>query len=85
VSELPSVQGKALGVKFGIVVEAVQGPAQKAQVRRGDVITAVNNTDLTSIQQFNDIIAQQKPGNSVALLVRRGPASVYIPVEVGAG
>ncbi len=84
-SELPPAQRKALGVPFGVVVEAVQGPAEKTGIRRGDVITAVNNTDLTSIQQFNDIVAQQKPGSSVALLVRRGDASMFVPVEVGAG
>jgi serine protease Do len=84
-SELSPAQRKAIGVKFGVVVEAVQGPAEKAQIRRGDVITAVNNTELTSIQQLNDIVAQHKVGSSIALLVRRGDASVYIPVEVSAG
>lgn len=84
-SELSPAQSKAIGVKFGVLVEGVQGAAEKAQIRRGDVITAVNNTDLVSIQQLNDIVAQQKVGGSIALLVRRGDVSVYIPVEVGAG
>jgi serine protease Do len=85
VSELPAAGRKALGVAFGIVVEAVQGPAEKARIRRGDVIIAIDNTDLTSIRQFSDIVAQQKPGAPVALLVRRGDASLYVTVEVGAG
>lgn len=85
VSELPPAKRKALGVDFAVVVEAVEGPAEKTQIRRGDVITAVNNTDLTSLQQFRDIVAQQTPGESVALLVRRGDASLYVAVEVGAG
>ena len=85
VSEVPPAQSKSMGVAFGVVVEAVEGPAEKTQIRRGDVITAVNDTDLTSVQQFNDIISQQKPGQSVALLVRRGDASMFIAVEVGAG
>jgi len=84
-SELSPEQSKAIGVKFGVVVEAVQGPAERAQIRRGDVITAVNNTELTSIQQLNEIVARQKVGGSIALLVHRGDASVYVPVEVGAG
>lgn len=85
VSELPAAGRKTLGVPFGILVEAVEGPAAKTQIRRGDVIIALDNTDLTSIRQFSDILAQQKPGTPVALLVRRGDASLYIAVEVGAG
>ncbi|MGK2941043.1 MAG: PDZ domain-containing protein [Immundisolibacter sp.] len=64
---------------------AAQGPAEKTQIRRGDVIIAVDNTDLTSIRQFSDIVAQQKPGTPRALLVRRGEASLYVAVEFGAG
>lgn len=85
VSELSPAQRKGLGLPFGVVVEAIQGPAEKTQLRRGDVITAVNNTDFTSLQQFNDIIAQQQPGQTVALLVRRGDTALFIPVEIGAG
>ncbi len=85
VSELPAAGRKALGVPFGVLVEAVQGQTEKTQIRRGDVIIAVDNTDLTSIRQFGDIVAQQKPGARIALLVRRGDASLYVTVEVGAG
>lgn len=85
VSELPAVGRKALGVAFGVVVEAVQGPAEKTQIRRGDVIIAVNNVDLTSIRQFGEIVAAQKARAPVALLVRRGDAMLYVAVEVGAG
>jgi S1-C subfamily serine protease len=49
------------------------------------VIIAVDNTDLTSIRQFSELVAQTKPGMPVALLVRRGDASLYVAVEVGAG
>lgn len=85
VSELPAAGRKALGVNFGVVVEAVQGPAEKTQIRRGDVIIAVNNVDLTSMRQFGEMVAAQKAGAPVALLVRRGDASLYVAVEVGPG
>ena len=85
VSELPAAGRKALGVGFGVLVDAVEGPAEKTQIRSGDVIIAVNNTDLTSIRQFSEIVAQQKPGTRVALLVRRGDASLYVALEAGAG
>lgn len=38
---------------------------------------------LKSLEDFNRLIAEQKSGDSVALLVRRGEATVYVPVEVG--
>lgn len=85
VSELPAAGRRALGVNFGVVVEAVKGPAEKTQIRTGDVIIAVANTNLTSMRQFSEIIAEQKPGTQVALLVRRGDASLYVAVQVGAG
>lgn len=85
VSELPAAGRKALGVSFGVLVEAVQGLAEKTQIRHGDVIIAVDGTDLTSIRQFSDIVAQHKPGTQVALLVRRGDTSQYVAVEVGPG
>lgn len=84
-SELPVAGRKALGVGFGIVVEGVQGHAENTQIRSGDVIIAVNNTDLTSIRQFSDIVSQQKAGERVPLLIRRGDATLYVAIEVGAG
>ncbi|MBC7733931.1 MAG: DegQ family serine endoprotease [Bacteriovorax sp.] len=85
VSELPAAGRKALGVTFGVVVEAVKGPAEKTQIRTGDVIIAVENTNLTSLRQFGEIIAEKKPGTLVPLLVRRGDASLYVAVQVGTG
>ena len=85
VSELPAAGRKALGVTFGVVVDAVKGPAEKTQIRTGDVIIAVENTNLTSLRQFSEIIAEKKPGTQVPLLVRRGDASLYVAVQVGAG
>jgi serine protease Do len=84
VSELPAVGRKALGVTFGVVVEAVTGPVDKTQIRAGDVITAVEDTNLTSLRQFSEIIAERKPGTQVALLVHRGDASLYVAVQINA-
>jgi serine protease Do len=84
VSELPAAGRKALGVTFGVVVEAVTGPAEKTQMRAGDVITAVEDTNLTSLRQFSEIIAEKKPGAQIALLVRRGDASLYVAVQIDA-
>jgi serine protease Do len=84
VGELPPAQRKALGIDYGVVVERVDAPTAAAQLRRGDVIIAVNETRFTSLKQFNELLAQPKPDSYVALLVRRGPATIYVPIRVGA-
>lgn len=85
VSVLPPAQRKALGVKFGLVVEAVEPAADVGQIRRGDVIAAINNVEFSSVEQFNEIVDKQKPGGNVALLVKRGDASLFIAADVVRG
>jgi serine protease Do len=83
VSELPEAQRKALGVDYGLVVESATGG--RTPLRPGDVILGVGRERFKSIEEFERLIAEQKQGESVALLVRRGEATVYVPVEVGVG
>jgi PDZ domain (Also known as DHR or GLGF). len=86
VSELPPTQRKALGVDYGLVVEGLEGGASTDMpLRRGDIILAINQTRFSSLQQFNQILEQQKPGGVVALLVRRGEDMVYVPVKIRGG
>jgi serine protease Do len=85
VGELSAEQRQALGVKSGVVVEAVEAQAADTPIRRGDVITAIGQTEVTSLEQFNEIVQKQEPGSSVALLVRRGENALYVPVEIGKG
>ncbi len=81
VSELPAPQRRALGIDYGVVVEAVQ--AGRTPLRPGDVIVGVGRESFKSVEEFERMIAERKPGDSVPLLVRRGEATVYVPVEVG--
>jgi serine protease Do len=82
VSELPPAQRKALGIDYGLVVEDVQGAAAETPIRRGDIIIGVNHERLASLEQFNQLLSQQKPGSSVALLVRRGDDMLYVPIKI---
>ncbi len=81
VSELPEAQRKALGVDYGLVVESATGG--RTPLRPGDVILGVGRERFKSLEEFERLIAEQKQGESIALLVRRGEATVYVPVEVG--
>jgi serine protease Do len=80
VSELPAAERKSLGVDFAVVVQEVQKAG--VPLRPGDVIVAVNRSRFGSLQEFRSLIDRQK-GKSVALLVRRGEGTLYVPVEVG--
>lgn len=81
-SDLTDAQRKELKVEGGVLVENAQGAAARAGIRRGDVILAVNNQDVKSVEQFKELMSQAEKGRIVALLVRRGANSLYIPFRV---
>ena len=81
-SDLTEAQRRELKVEGGVLVENAQGPAARAGIRRGDVILAVNNQDVKSVEQFKELMSQTEKGRIVALLVRRGANSLYIPFRV---
>lgn len=78
-SELTDAQKKELKVEGGVLVAEATGAAARAGIRRGDVITAVNNQDVKSIDHFRELMGQIEKGRIVALLVRRGGNSLYVP------
>ncbi len=65
----------------GLLVQQSGGPAASAGIQAGDVILAVNGRPVTSVQQLRDVIA--KAGNSVALLIQRDNAQIFVPVDLG--
>ncbi|MGQ0749461.1 MAG: DegQ family serine endoprotease [Betaproteobacteria bacterium] len=81
-SDLTEAQRRELKVEGGVLVENAQGAAARAGIRRGDVILAVNNQDVKSAEQFKELMSQTEKGRIVALLVRRGANSLYIPFRV---
>jgi serine protease Do len=81
VSELPAEQRKALGIDYGLVVESAD--ASRSPLRPGDVIVGVGRETIKSLEDFDRLIAEHKQGDTVAVLVRRGEATVYVPIEVG--
>ena len=81
VSELPPAQRRALGIDYGLVIESAEG--SRTPLRPGDIIVGVGRDSLKSLEEFNRLISEHKSGDTVALLVRRGEATVYVPVEIG--
>ncbi len=60
------------------------GPAAKAGLQPGDLITAINGKQITSVDQFIATIASYSPGNNVTLTVKRGGQTKSIKLTLGA-
>ena len=83
-SDLTDAQRGELKITGGVLVENAQGAAARAGIRRGDVILAVNNQDVKTAEQFNQMMGQYEKGRIVALLIRRGANSLYVPFRIDA-
>ncbi len=75
-------QKSAAGVDHGILIVKVRGALMQSLLAEGDIILAMNHTDITSVDQFNDLLSRIPRGQTVALLIRRGSSSIYIPIKV---
>jgi serine protease Do len=85
VSEVSVDQRKELNIAGGVMVENAEGAAARAGIRRGDVILAVNNQEIKSVEEFTRLVAPTDKPRTVALLVRRGEGSIYVPLRIGNG
>ena len=83
VSELSKEQLHELQISSGLLVEDVKGSAARAAgLQSGDVLLAIGNTPIRSLNQFNEILKQVAKGRNVALLVRRGDAAIYVAIRL---
>lgn len=78
VQDLSDAQKRDLRLKGGVRVQAAEGAAARAGVREGDVITLVDNTDITDARQFAAVVAKLDKTRRVTLLVRRGDWVNYV-------
>jgi serine protease Do len=65
----------------GLVVERASGPAARAGIHQGDVVVAVNGKRLKSVEELRSATAKAK--GTVALLIKRGDQSIFVPIELG--
>jgi S1-C subfamily serine protease len=57
-------------------------PADKAGLKEGDIITAVNGTKIDTSHPLIELIASNAPGETITLSVRRGSADADIQVTL---
>jgi serine protease Do len=65
----------------GLLVEGVSGAAADAGLRPGDVVLSANGKPVHEAGELRAAIAGAK--KHVALLVQRGDARIFVPVELG--
>ena len=85
VSELDARERNALGIEGGVKVERAQGPAAKSGIRAGDVIVGVNGARITGTDDLGKTLEQSPKGAPLALLVKRGDSTLFIPVAPNQG
>ncbi len=64
----------------GLLVENAAGAAAKAGVQPGDVILALNNHPVRSVDELRKLL--DTSGKHVALLVQREEAKMYVPIDL---
>lgn len=77
---LSGEEAAQLGVRGGVVVERVNGPAAQAGIQPGDVILALNNEPVLNVQVLRQLL--DKAGNRFALLIQRGASRIFVPVRI---
>jgi serine protease Do len=84
VVDLTAEQKRDLKVGGGVMVEQIRNN-RRADVRTGDLITAVTSrgqtTEVKSTEQFNKVLAQLDLGTTLTLHVRRGESNLFVTVK----
>jgi serine protease Do len=68
-------------ITHGLLVQQSGGPAASAGIQAGDVILAVNGRPVSDVEQLKQAVS--KAGNSLALLIQRDSAQIFVPVDLG--
>ncbi|MGD8589843.1 MAG: DegQ family serine endoprotease [Chromatiales bacterium] len=87
VSKLTTEQRQELEVPAdkGVIVESVTGqPAREAGIQQGDVILMLNNQEIASVAQFNQLVQDLPAGKTVALLVHRTTGPIFLALRTPA-
>lgn len=80
--KLPVNEGAYLTTNDGSSAIIKDSPADKAGLRTGDIITAIDGEKITSNKSLSSITSHKKPGDKVELTILRGDEEKKITVEL---
>ena len=69
------------GVAAGLMIEGVSGAAERAGLRAGDLLLAIDGRPVGSVAEATQAAARS--GKAAALLVQRGDMKIYVPLSLG--
>ena len=81
VSELTDAAKRELKLRGGVKVDSVDGAAARAGLREGDVILALDNTEVADLKQFLAVAAKAEKVRAVSVMVRRGEWVNYLVIR----
>jgi serine protease Do len=84
VAELDDSAKSELKLPGGVRVLAVEGAAARAGLREDDVITAVANTEVRNIKDFEAVVAKADKSRPINVLFRRGDAASFVLIRPAA-
>ncbi len=80
VRALSADEREQAGVASGLVVMKAAGGAARAGIREGDIILSLNGRPVASAEALH--AGLKDAGKQVAVLVQRGEARIFVPVEL---
>ena len=80
-SDLSESQKKEARVRAGVRVDAAVDAAARAGIREGDLVLAVANTEVGSVQVFESLMARIDKTRPVSVLIRRGDGAQYVLIR----
>jgi len=71
-------------INMGVIVKEVikDSPAEKAGIKKGDIIIAVNGNNIPHLERLKEMILIEEPENTINLKIIRGDKKLEIPVKL---
>ena len=80
-SDLSDAQRREARVRSGVRVDAAVDAAARAGIREGDLILAVANSEVASVQVFEALVSRLDKSRPLSLLIRRGNAVDFVTIR----
>jgi serine protease Do len=81
IGELSLSQKKGLKLSRGVLVNDVDGPAERAGLHAGDILLTMNDQDIKNGRHFTELLAKADPKKPLLLLAQRGDSAQFFVVH----
>lgn len=81
VADLTEAERRDLRVRGGVRVERAEGAAAEVGITSGDILLALDDSDITGAKQFADMVSKLDKSRTHVLLVRRGNITQWVPLQ----